>query len=70
MDAVYLVSRKDYKQSLNVFKSVNTENMNPREKIQYYYQFTLLCNKIKKKSIFVKNYKNKIITLKGFTINQ
>ncbi len=32
MDAVYLVSRKDYKQSLNVFKSVNTENMNPREK--------------------------------------
>ena len=51
MDAVYLVSRKDYKQSLNVFKSVNTENMNPREKIQYYYQFTLLCNKIKEKHL-------------------
>ena len=66
MDAVYLVSRKDYKQSLNVFKSVNTENMNPREKAQYYYQFGLLCNKIKEKHL-CENYKNKIITLKGLS---
>ena len=66
MDAIYLVSRKDYKQSLNVFKSVNTENMNPREKAQYYYQFAMLCNKIKEKSLS-ENYKNKIITLKGLS---
>lgn len=66
MDAVYLISRKDYKQSLNVFKSVNTDNMNPREKAQYYYQFATLCNKIKEKSIS-ENYKNKIITLKGLS---
>ena len=66
MDAIYLVSRKDYKQSLNVFKSVNTENMNPREKAQYSYQFAMLCNKIKEKSLS-ENYKNKIITLKGLS---
>ena len=66
MDAVYLVSRKDYKQSLNVFKSVNTENMNPREKVQYYYQFASLCNKIKEKSLY-ESYKNKIINLKGLS---
>ena len=43
-----------------------TQNMNPREKIQYYYQFTLLCNKIKEKHL-CENYKNKIITLKGLS---
>ena len=62
MDAIYLISRKDYKQSYNVFKSVNTDNMNPREKVQYYYQFGLLCNKIKEKNL-CENYKNKIIRL-------
>lgn len=66
MDAIYLISRKDYKQSYNVFKSVNTDNMNPREKVQYYYQFALLCNKIKDKNLY-KNYKNKIINLKGLS---
>ena len=40
--------------------------MNPREKVQYYYQFGLLCNKIKEKH-FCENYKNKIITLKGLS---
>ena len=64
MDAIYLVSRKDYKQSYNVFKTVNTENMNPREKVQYYYQFALLCQKIKDK-VLCENQKNKIINLKG-----
>ena len=66
MDAIYLISRKDYKQSYNVFKSVNTDNMNPREKVQYYYQFGLLCNKIKEKNLY-NNYKNKIINLKGLS---
>lgn len=47
IDGLYLMSRKDYKQSFNVLKSVNTQNMNLREKAQYYYHFAQLCSKTK-----------------------
>ena len=39
IDAIYLSSKKEHRQSLNTFKTVNTKNMNNREKIHYYYQY-------------------------------
>lgn len=50
MEAVYQFARKEYKQSYNVFKTVNTQNMNPREIVQHYYQFGRLCDKLKDKN--------------------
>lgn len=47
IDSVYLSSKKDYKQSLNTFKTVNTQNMNNREKVHYYYQCAVVCLKLK-----------------------
>lgn len=64
MDGLYLMSRKDYKQSLNVFKSVNTQNMNLREKVQYYYHFAQLCSKIKDKNL-KKHYVHEMKELHG-----
>lgn len=43
IDALYLFSRKDYKQSFNCFKKTNIQNMNNREKLHYYFQFSNLC---------------------------
>ncbi len=47
IDSIYLSSKKDYKQSLNTFKTVNTQNMNNREKVHYYYQYAMESLKTK-----------------------
>lgn len=44
LEGVYHLAKKEYKQSFNLFKSVNTKNMNPREQVQYYYQYALAAN--------------------------
>lgn len=51
IDALYLFSRKDYKQSFNCFKKTNTQNMNNREKLHYYYQFSNLCKVMHNRSM-------------------
>lgn len=38
IDAIYLFSRKNYKQSINKFNEINIENMNNREIMHLYYQ--------------------------------
>ena len=64
MEAIYLVSRKEYKQAFNVFKNVNTSNMNNREIVQYYYQFAQLCFKMKEKNLQM-HYIEEIRKLEG-----
>ena len=55
LDALYQFARKEYKQSYNTFKTVNTINMNPREKVQYHMQFARLSSKIGKKNTVDEN---------------
>lgn len=50
IDATYQLAKKDYRQSFNTFKTVNTAYMNPREIIQYYYQFSIASSKVKDKN--------------------
>lgn len=62
IDALYQFSRKDYKKSFNCFKKVNTQNMNNREKLHYYYHYWRLCRLIKnsEKSLYCKEQLLKI----------
>lgn len=39
IEAIYLLSTKDYKKSVQAFKNVNTKNMNHRELALYYNEF-------------------------------
>ncbi|MEG2506360.1 MAG: hypothetical protein RSA93_01710 [Longicatena sp.] len=39
IEAIHLFNNKDYKNSLSIFKKINTKNMNPRECSQYYLEF-------------------------------
>lgn len=64
LDALYQFARKEYKQAYNSFKTVNTVNMNPREKVQYHMQFARLCNKINEKNATHEN-KCKIKMMNG-----
>lgn len=47
IEGIYQMIRKEYKQAYNTFKTVNTANMNKREKIQFYVQFAECCSKLK-----------------------
>ena len=55
LDALYQFARKEYKQSYNSFKTVNTANMNPREKVQYFMQFARVSSKLNKKNTMDEN---------------
>lgn len=64
IDGLYLLSKKDYKQSFNVMKTVNTQNMNLREKALYYYHFAQLCSKTKDNNL-KNHYVHEIKNLNG-----
>ncbi|NLC96400.1 MAG: hypothetical protein GX675_02390 [Erysipelotrichaceae bacterium] len=51
LEAMYMLSNEKYNKSVKIFKSVNTNNMNNREKTQYYYFYSLaLINSNKSKN--------------------
>lgn len=46
LEAVYDACKKEYRQSYNQMKKVNTDYMNNREKIQYYEEFEKISRKV------------------------
>ncbi|MEG0576936.1 MAG: hypothetical protein RR500_03700 [Bacilli bacterium] len=62
IEAIYLFSTKDYKNSLSKFKQINIKNMNPRECSQYYLEFAkiylTLNDKENAKKMFLKTVEN------------
>lgn len=58
IDAIYLFSKKNYKESAHMFDKINMKYMNPRERMHVYYQYGQLNCILKKYNKAIECYNN------------